>query len=181
MTLEQLIIAAVRIGGSLPVLRWAFAGALIAILADLSDLWLMGWIRLGGIGDYQAFDKWLDLVYMGTFLWVAARQWDGLHRNIAVALFAFRMIGFTAFEFTGERIWLLAFPNVFEFWVVFAAAHLHWFSGYELTPRRAVGWLTVCLLLKLIHEWVLHGWRVLDNYSATQIVEDIFSGIIRLF
>ena len=40
MTLEELIIAAVRIAGSLPVLRWAFAGAILAILVDFSDLFM---------------------------------------------------------------------------------------------------------------------------------------------
>ena len=180
MTPEQIIIAAVRIAGSLPVLRWAFAGALIAIAVDLSDLWMMGWIRLGGVGNYQAFDKWLDLVYMATFLWVAVKQWDGLHRNIAVSLFIFRMIGFIAFEITGNRVILLAFPNVFETWFVWGAAQLHWWPNYELTPRRALAWLTLCIALKLIHEWILHGWRILDNYSATLIVEDIAKAILRL-
>lgn len=181
MTIEQIIIASARIAGSLPVLRWAFAGALIAIAVDLSDLWLMGWIRLGGVGNYQAFDKWLDLAYMATFLWVAVRQWDGIHRTVAVALFIYRMIGFTAFELTGNRVLLLAFPNVFEFWFVFAAAQLHWWQQYELTPRRAAAWLTLCIALKLIHEWILHGWRILDNYSATQVVEDLARAIFRIF
>lgn len=177
MTLEQLIIAAVRIGGSLPVLRWAFAGALIAIAADLSDLWLMGYISLGGVGDYQSFDKWLDLVYMATFLWVAVAQWDGLHRRIAVALFALRMLGAIAFELTDDRIWLLAFPNVFEFWFVFAAAQLHWWRGYDLTFRRALGWLGACAALKLLHEYILHGWRVLDDYNAVDLTRDALDAI----
>lgn len=34
MTLEVFVIAALRIAGSLPVLRWALAGAIIAILVD---------------------------------------------------------------------------------------------------------------------------------------------------
>ena len=80
MTLEQLIIGLIRIAGSLPVLRWALVGALIAIVVDFSDLFFMAVIDLGGLGDYQAFDKWIDLVYMFGFLWVANR-WSGLTRN----------------------------------------------------------------------------------------------------
>ncbi len=181
VTIEQIIIASARVAGSLPVLRWAFAGALIAIVVDLSDLWMMGWINLGGIGNYQTFDKWLDLVYMATFLWVAVTQWNGTQRKIAVALFAFRMIGFTAFELTGNRTWLVAFPNVFEYWFVYAAAQLHWWPEYELTPKRAATWLALCAALKLIHEWILHGWKILDNYSATKIVEDIWANLSQLF
>ena len=68
MTLEEFIIASARIAGSLPVLRWAFAGAVIAILVDFSDLFMMNLLPLGGLRDYQAFDKVVDLVYMVTFL-----------------------------------------------------------------------------------------------------------------
>ena len=92
MTLEQLVIGLIRIAGSLPVLRWAFVGALIAILVDFSDLFWKGWIDLGGIGDYQSFDKILDLVYMVTFLIVALR-WNDPERVVAIALFVFRIIG----------------------------------------------------------------------------------------
>ena len=36
ITLEELIVIIVRLVGALPVLKWAFAGAIIAILVDLS-------------------------------------------------------------------------------------------------------------------------------------------------
>ena len=101
LTLEELIIATVRVLGSIPVLRWAFVGAILAILFDLSDLFLKNLIDLGGVGSYQTFDKWLDLVYMGTFLMVALR-WNGLIKRVAIYLFMFRMIGFGIFEFAGE-------------------------------------------------------------------------------
>ena len=127
MTLEQLVIGLIRVAGSLPVLRWAFAGALIAILVDFSDLFFMGWLRFGGLGDYQSFDKLLDLVYMGTFLLVV-RRWDGPAKRVAYGLFGFRMIGVAVFEMTGNRLTLLAFPNVFEFWFVGIAAMKHWWN-----------------------------------------------------
>ncbi len=50
MTIEVLVIAAVRIAGSLPVLRWPLAGGILAILVDLSDLLLMNVLDLGGEG-----------------------------------------------------------------------------------------------------------------------------------
>ena len=115
MTAEEMIIAAVRLAGALLVLRWAFAGSLAAIAIDFSDLFLMNLIDLGGVRNYQAFDKWLDLAYMVTFLWVALR-WSGPVRTIAVGLFAYRIAGVVAFEVVGARWVLLLFPNVFEFW-----------------------------------------------------------------
>ncbi len=181
MTPEQLIIGLVRIAGSLPVLRWAFAGALVAIVVDFSDLFLMGWIRLGGLGNYQAFDKWIDQVYMFAFLWVAVRQWDGPGRDIAIGLFLFRAIGFIAFEITQERWMLFAFPNVFEFWFVAIAAQRHWWPNCELTRARIIGLLIACATLKLAQEWVLHGGRYLDRYRAVDLVADWWNAIASLF
>jgi hypothetical protein len=121
MTTEMWIIAAVRVASALPVLRWPLAGAFIAIFVDLSDLFLRDWIHLGGVNDYQSFDKWLDQAYMITFLIVALR-WEPVPRNIAVALYAYRLAGVIAFELTGDRGILLLFPNLFEFWFIFVAA-----------------------------------------------------------
>jgi len=134
MTTEMWIIAAVRIASALPVLRWPLAGALIAIFVDLSDLFLRDWIQLGGVKDYQSFDKWLDQAYMLTFLIVALR-WEPVPRNIAVALYAYRLAGVITFELTGDREILLLFPNLFEFWFIFVAA-LKTF-GWEAEPEAA--------------------------------------------
>ncbi|MCH7594296.1 MAG: hypothetical protein IIB27_07280 [Chloroflexi bacterium] len=169
-TLETLIIGLVRVAGSLPVLRWAFAGALIAILVDFSDLFQKNLLRLGGLGDYQQFDKWADLVYMVTFLIVALR-WNGVVRNIAIALFGFRIIGMTAFEITSSRAVLIAFPNLFEFWFVFVSALKHWWPDYRLTRNRLTGWLLLLLALKMFQEYALHGAKWLDKYTAIGVVE----------
>lgn len=156
------------------MLRWAFAGALIAVFVDLSDLFLMGWLDLGGLGNYQAFDKWLDLAYMVTFL-IAALRWDGVERNVAVALFAFRMIGFLIFEITGARLVLLAFPNVFEFWFIGVAGRLHWFPDVTMTRHRVIGLLIICLILKMAQEWIVHGGQYLDNYVAIDLIENVWN------
>jgi hypothetical protein len=174
MTLEQFVIGLIRVAGSLLVLRWAFAGALIAIVVDFSDLFWMGFLDLGGLGNYQTFDKWLDLVYMLTFLWVA-NKWDGAERKIAIGLFIFRMIGFTAFEITQARPILLAFPNVFEFWFVFVALRKHYRPNYEMTRERLAKWFAIVLILKLGQEWVLHGGKYLDSFTFFEAVENIWN------
>ncbi len=171
MTLEELVIGIARVLGSLPVLRWALAGAIIAILVDFSDLFMKNLLPLGGVRDYQAFDKWLDLVYMFTFLVVALR-WSGVARNVAIALFAYRMIGVAVFEAISWRGILLVFPNVFEFWFVFVAARNHFKPAYELTARRTVMWLAVLLVLKEGQEYILHWGKYLDRYRATDVVVD---------
>ena len=179
------IIAVVRVAGSLPVLRWPFAGAVFAVLVDLSDLFLRDLIHLGGVRHYQEFDKYLDQVYMLTFLTVAL-TWQRAPRNIAVALYAFRMAGFVAFEVTGEREILLAFPNVFEFWFVFVAG----LKVFELEEGRrkeeGAGWrfayspgqlalvLPALVAAKEFQEYALHAGRWLDGFTATEAVEAIW-------
>lgn len=169
MNLEEFIIAFVRIGGALLVLRWAFAGSIAAILIDFSDLFLMNLLDLGGVRNYQALDKWLDLSYMLTFLWVASR-WAGPPRAIALGLFAYRIVGVIAFEVVADRFVLLFFPNVFEFWFVFVAGMRRFRPDYELTWQRSLLWLVPLTTLKEFQEYALHGGKWLDNYRATDVV-----------
>jgi hypothetical protein len=169
MTLEVVIIAAIRTLGSLPVLRWPVLGGLLAILVDLSDLLLRDVLDLGGVPDYQGLDKWLDQVYLGAFLVVALR-WSGPARTIAIALYVFRLVGFLAFELTHDRALLLLFPNVFEFWFIAVAA---------LGDVRIAAWsraqLAVALVLltglKEFQEWALHGAKLFDNIGALEFVD----------
>jgi len=169
MTLEVIVIAAVRILGSLPVLRWPFFGGLLAILVDLSDLLLRDVLDLGGVPDYQGLDKWLDQVYLGLFLVVALR-WRGPARTVAVALYAFRFVGFIAFELSHERMVLLLFPNAFEFWFIAVAA---------LGDARIASWsrvrlaivLIVATGLKEVQEWALHGARLFDGIGTLEALD----------
>ena len=169
MTLEVLVIGAVRVLGSLPVLRWPLAGGLLAILVDLSDLLLLD---LGGIPDYQAFDKWADQVYLALFLVVALR-WSGVERSIAVALYLFRLVGFVAFEMTGERGLLLLFPNVFEPWFLVVAAVHHWRPGFTWRPATLAMAVTGLTAIKEIQEWALHGARLFDGISSLEFLDRV--------
>ena len=169
MTLEVIVIAAVRIAGSLPVLRWPLLGGLLAILVDLSDLLLRDLLDLGGVPDYQSLDKWLDQVYLGAFLVVALR-WVGPARTVAVALYLFRLVGFVAFEVTQERALLLLFPNAFEFWFIavaaFGDARIARWSRIQLTLAIAV-----LAGLKEIQEWALHGARLFDSIGKLEAID----------
>jgi hypothetical protein len=167
------IIAAARLAGSLPVLRWPFYGAIIAIAVDQSDLFLMNLIHLGGVNDYQAFDKYLDQAYLLTFLLVALR-WQGTERNVAAGLFGYRFAGFLAFEVTQSRGLLLFFPNLFEFWFVFVASLPHWNPAFGFTPRRVALTNAVLLAAKETQEFVLHWGRWLDRFTAIEAVEAIW-------
>ena len=169
VTVEILVIAAIRIVGSLPVLRWPLAGGVLAILVDLSDLLLRDTLDLGGVGDYQALDKWLDQVYLGAFLIVALR-WDGRARSIAIALFAYRLLGFVIFELTGERAVLLIFPNVFELWFIVVAALGSTRVG-AWSGGRSLFVLVSLTAIKEVQEWALHGARLFDGISSIEFLE----------
>lgn len=177
--MEIVVIGIVRVLGSMGVLRWALAGGIAAILVDLSDLFLMNLLDLGGLHNYQRFDKVADLAYMGAFLWVS-RRWTGPAKHWAAGLFAFRMFGLTAFELTQVRWVLLLFPNVFEFWYLANAGILHFRPRKVLERKTAALVLAAVLPLKLFQEYALHSARWLDSFTAIEAVLGIWSWLARL-
>ncbi|MBA4181468.1 MAG: hypothetical protein C0506_12830 [Anaerolinea sp.] len=174
MSTEEWIIVAVRVAGSLPVLRWPFAGGCIAVATDLSDLFLRSYLQLGGVSNYQSFDKWLDQIYLGLFLVVALR-WRGPARAVAIGLFAFRLAGFAVFEASGERWTLLLFPNVFEFWFLFVAGAQRWWPEFRYRAGPIAAVLGPLAVLKLFQEYALHVGRWLDDFTAREAVEAVTS------
>jgi hypothetical protein len=165
MTVEVLLIAVVRILGSLPVLRWPLAGGLLAIAIDLSDLLMRDLLDLGSVPDYQSLDKWLDQVYLGCFLIVALR-WQGVERTVAVGLYLYRLVGFLAFELTADRDLLFLFPNVFEFWFLLVASVHHFRPAFRWS-RPGLGIALVAITVaKEVQEWALHVGRVFDGFSS---------------
>jgi hypothetical protein len=174
MTLEELIISFVRILASLIVFKFNFFGAILVILIDFSDLFMMNLISLGGVRNYQLLDKFLDLFYIGYFLLITLR-WGKILRNISIFLFSFRILGFILFEFFEQRLILFIFPNVFEFW--FLGITLLFLLKIKITKRKIVIVLIVTTTLKLTQEYILHVWKVLDNYRAI----DVLNSLIELF
>jgi hypothetical protein len=173
--MEIVVIGAIRVLSSLPVLRWAFVGGLMAVFVDLSDLLWMNLLDLGGLGNYQRFDKYSDQVYMVAFLIVAWR-WQGVAKQVALALFGYRLVGFVAFEATGDRNLLLFFPNVFEFWFLFIVSLPHWYPRFRgedfcFTPRNVVLWLSFLTVIKLVQEFVLHEGQWLDEITFVEALE----------
>ena len=179
MTLEVVVVALYRIFGSLPTLKWPLAGGLLAIFVDLTDLFWFQVLDLGGVPDYQMFDKLADQVYLAVFLIVALR-WSGPERAISVVLYAFRIAGFVLFELTGERAVLLVFPNVFEFWFLFIAA-LHHFRPVMAWNRLRLAAVLVPLIgAKEVQEWALHWARLFDNTTFLDALEQIRRWLVGL-
>jgi hypothetical protein len=170
---EELIISIVRIVGSMPVLFFPFLGSILAILVDLSDLFLMGFINMGGVSNYQKLDKFLDLFYMGLFLIVSLR-WDPREKFISIGLFVFRMLGVILFFIFNIRIILVFFPNVFEFWFVLITGYKYFNQNKLISPSVIFKILLIAFALKLSHEIFIHHVKTLDNYTAIEFLDMIF-------
>jgi hypothetical protein len=170
MTIEELIISFARIFGSLIVFKFNFIGALFVILLDFSDLFMMNLISLGGVRNYQILDKFLDLFYISFFFFITLR-WSSPLRNISLFLFSFRIIGFVLFEIIEERFILFLFPNIFEFWFIGITFLRHY--KFKITKNKIIIVLFISLVLKLFQEYILHIWKILDNYRAVDVVGSI--------
>jgi hypothetical protein len=173
MTAEMWLIVVVRVVGSLPVLRWPFYGALFAIAMDQVDLLLIQSVDLGGVDDYQTLDKFLDQAYMLTFLIVALR-WEGYERGVSIGLYAFRFVGFVAFEITQQRTVLLFFPNLFELWFVLIAARYEFHLERRLVGRNLVRVSLALAALKIAQELAIHHFAVFDGFTMREAVEAIW-------
>ena len=172
MSLEELIVIIVRISGSLPVIYFPFFGSLFAILVDLSDLFIIGNLDLGGVGNYQKLDKILDCFYLVTFF-IVSRRWDTTTKNILAGLFVYRLIGMGMFEIFSERMILFFFPNFFEFAFIFFAYKYQFNKFNNISRNSKLVLIAIIGGAKIMHEYVLHVWQELDNYTAMELLRKI--------
>ena len=176
------LVALYRIAGSLLVLRWPFWGGIAAVVCDLFDLLLFNlFVAYGGwpgFDGYQAFDKWVDQVYLAAFLVVALRDFAPVPRLVAGALWLFRLAGFLAFEAGWvPREALILFPNLFEFWFLAVAFTMRYRPGFAWTPARSGIVLAGLLGAKLVQEWALHVAQLFDGMTFLGALERIWEGV----
>ena len=177
-----------RAAGSLLVLRWPFWGGVAAVACDLLDLLLFdlairaGWPGWPGVDGYQAFDKWLDQVYLAAFLYVAVRDFEPGPRAVAALLWALRFVGFVAFEAGWlPREGLLVVPNLFEPWFLAVAFQQRYLPGFAWTVSRGGAVLGVLLVIKLVQEWALHVARLFDSTTFLGALQATWEGVLSPF
>jgi len=180
MTVETFIIVLIRLLVPVTILRWPLVGGVLSLIVDALDIVLVTLLDLGGVWNYHALDKYLDMYYL-TLEVAVAQRWEALPRWTATALYGYRLAGVILFEATGIRVFLFFFPALFENFFLFNAARLQFLPTYELTPRRLAFWLTVLLIPKMVQEYFIHYRRALDDVVAVDVIEDVSGAILDWF
>jgi hypothetical protein len=172
-------VTAIRIAATLPILHFPLAGFVFALEIDKWDWY---WLSAGSKGleyqlFYQRWDKVMDLATLGVAAAVTLRWQDHIARRLALATFAWRLIGVLLFTALGYKWLMILFPNVFEaVFVLYILFHI-------VTGRQRMfdGWLEASLVLvallipKVVAEYFLH---VLNNRPENVIQVPIPNGWI---
>lgn len=154
----QVAVILLRLVVPLLILRWPLAGGVLAMLLDGADVIIVDLFGPGGMGPfYHAIDKYLDLYYLGLELIVSLRWTETLPRRASIALYFYRLVGVIAFEFTGIRVLLVFFPNLFENWFLFYMVRCHFFPRLRFnTWPRLLTALGLLYIPKFFQEYILH-------------------------
>lgn len=158
MTAGEAIVIAVRILVPLLILRYALVGGVLAMLVDALDVVMVSFMGLGGFGDHYAqLDKVLDTYYLTLEAWVALGWESPWAKWPALALYVYRLIGAAAFEYTGTRVLLLIFPNLFENWWIYCVVMVKFWPNLQPSSwRSTLIPMSVLLVPKMAQEYLLH-------------------------
>lgn len=154
----QFVVVALRLLLPLLILRWPLVGGVLALLADAFDVVIVEWFGEGGMGThYTELDKALDTYYLALEAFVAWSWANSWARNVALALFTYRLTGVGLFALTQADPMLLVFPNVIEHWWLYCLVVAQWWP--ELLPsswRSTLVPLAILTVTKLGQEYLLH-------------------------
>jgi len=154
-----IVITLIRFFVPWTIFRWPLAGALLAILADISDVMVFERFGAGPLsGDlYHNFDKVFDMWYL-FFEFMLALKWkSSLARGTALFLFVWRFSGFAVFEFSTMLGYGKAFrpaftlaPNLFEHWYLTWTVIKKWWPNFVLTKTKLFVLLLIVGVPKLV-------------------------------
>jgi hypothetical protein len=158
MTTGQMVVITLRLLVPLYIFRKPLPGTVAALVLDALDVVIVEFFGEGGMGEhYHSLDKLLDLYHLSICAYVSWTWKERVPRLIALALFAYRVIGVVLFEIFGWRPLLFIFPNLFENWFLFVLIVWRFFPNVRLdTWNRSLLWLIVLYIPKLGQEYLLH-------------------------
>lgn len=163
------IITTARLLVPLLILKFPIPGITLSILADLYDWQFYPVSNAVELGQYQAWDKALDLYYHLFILYIVFKFKDKIARKAAIFLFAYRIVGLALFTVTHNRQFLFFFPNFFENFVIFYLFY-KLFSKEDIlfkSKKTFFAILSVIAIPKIIHEYFQHflvkqPWEIYD-------------------
>lgn len=124
---------------------------------------------------YHLFDKWLDL-YMITIAAIVSLRFKKLEKYTCLVLFVIRAIGIILFEMTNNHLFLIIFPNIFEFFFVFITFTKIFWKKFELTKKNIIWVLLIISVPKIILEIIFHSlgadqffWQLWLNIRSSLI------------
>lgn len=144
------------------ILRYPIGGVIACMALDTYDTPLAGILggrhSFGGeVIGYQRLDKVLDIYYL-AFGFVVSLRWENpLARRTSIILFSHRFVGIALFLLTGWRTFLLIFPNIFEYFLVFYLITQRFSPRFRL---EKISHLVIVLLIvglpQIFREYVYH-------------------------
>lgn len=159
---QQAVFAAVlfaRLVVPLWIPRFPLPAVLLSLIVDGLDQTVFqaaGMTRL--IGDYQRYDKALDVYYLVIAYTATLRNWpEPIAFRTGLVLWYWRLAGVLAFELSGWRPVLLIFPNTFEYYfLAYEAVRTCWRPD-RLGGRRPVLLAAgIWVVIKLPQEYWIH-------------------------
>ena len=160
MDMVFVLVTVLRLVVPFCILRYPFAGLLLAIGADSLDWHVLHLQTSHDYAFYQQWDKVLDTYYLAFAAYMTLQWKEIAAKRIAVGLYLYRFVGALLFEITHFRILLFLFPNLFENFYLFYYVSRYFLSGqknkkvYRYSSLSLI--LLVLLIPKLLQEYMIH-------------------------
>jgi hypothetical protein len=147
-----------RLGAPLAIGRFPLPAVLACLVIDAADQTIFERFTTLPLDDYQTYDKALDIYYLALAYISTIRNWGGgPDFVVGSALWYYRLVGVTLFEYTSARWVLFVFPNTFEYYFIALEGYNVRRDPNRLTLRQVVTVAAVIwIVIKLPQEWWIH-------------------------
>lgn len=180
---SSVIAVLLRLIVPLSIFRSPLWGTILSMLLDFWDCPVLSVIESFGNQDvywgieYHLIDKILDIYYLFFLFFVSFKWKENLARKTSIILFYYRILGSIGFLFTGERILLVLFPNIFENFFLFYLIVKKVYPSFRIKGfTMLILILLVVSIPKIIQEYFTHYVKpdsvmLLNKYTPLNIEE----------
>jgi hypothetical protein len=155
--MEWGVVVLIRLVIPLLILRWSLFGSVLAIIADNFDVVILDFLGVKEFAPYNRVDKFLDTYFYLIAGYTILFWKNTFAKRVGIFLLVYRLIGVVIYELTDFRFLLFVFPNLFIFFYMYYLIFRRVFKKEPFVNWvQALPALTILLILKLIHEYMLH-------------------------